>query len=151
MKLAFLKAKKCVAKYPNEVPVACVIVNQQGRVLSIEHNLVQTNNNPIHHAEMLAISNACKKIGSAKLNGCSVYTTLEPCLMCAGALMHARVSNIYFGAFDVKFGVLESNPIFYKNLNNEKQKLPYKPNIYGGLMEQECQNLLDTFFKNLRS
>ncbi len=145
MQLAYNKAKQCLLEH-REVPVACLIINKNNEILALEHNLTYGLQNPTYHAEILAINKACEKIGSSKLNDCTIYTTLEPCLMCVGALMHARINNIYFGAYDKKYGALESNNVFLYN-----PQLAYKPNVFGGIMAKECGDLIDEFFKKLRN
>lgn len=144
MQMAYNLALTC---YNNklDVPVGCVIVNNNGNVIAQAFNTCVANNNPTLHAEMLAINQACQFLQTNKLNSCTLYTTLEPCLMCTGAIMNARINNIYFGAFDENYGCLESNKILLNKL------IPYKPNVYGGLMQQQCKQLITDFFKQLRN
>lgn len=126
-----------------EPPIGAVIV-KDGEVIARAHNMRETNNNALHHAELLAIDEACKKLNSWRLVGCSMYVTLEPCVMCMGAIINARIDNVYFGAFDKKAGSAGTV------LNLCDYPLNHKPKIYGGIMESRCGELLTSFFKALR-
>ncbi len=131
------------AKSLNEVPVGAVIVYKNNIVASTYNKMI-ANNNPCYHAEMLAIFDACKQLNSFRLNECALYTTLEPCVMCAGAIMHSRIEKLYFGAEDEKYGAIYNGAkIFY-------QPYPHKPEIYSGIYEKECKKLMQDFFKNKR-
>lgn len=127
-----------------EVPVGAVVV-KNGEIVGEGRNRRELGKNALYHAELEAIDNACKKLGGWRLWECDLYVTLEPCPMCAGAIINSRMKNVYFGAFDGKAGSFGSVADF--NL------LPYnhKPEITGGVMESECAQLLTDFFKNLRS
>ena len=141
MKIAIKEAKKAFLK--NEVPVGAVIV-KNGIVISKAHNLCEKNGNPLHHAEILAINKALKKLNTNRLNGCELYVTLEPCPMCAGAIINARLDEVVFGAFDLKGGAVSSKcDLFNKGFN-------HKPTLYEGICETECANLLTEFFKDKR-
>jgi tRNA(adenine34) deaminase len=132
-----------IAKELNEVPVGAVIV-YKNHIIASTYNQMITNNNPCHHAEMLAITQACKKLNNIRLNECSIYTTLEPCVMCAGAIMHSRIAKLYFGAEDEKYGAIYNGAkVFY-------HPYPHKPEIYSGFYETECKEILQDFFKNKR-
>ncbi len=127
-----------------EIPVGAVIV-KENKIIAKTHNLKELNNNPLHHAEILAIDYASKVLGNWRLNDCDMYVTLEPCVMCAGAILNARIKNLYFGAYDYKFGACFSNDnIFLTNKENSHTT------VYGGIMEKECKNILDIFFNKLR-
>ena len=141
MRLAINEAKKAAAE--NEVPVGAVIVKDE-KVIAFGRNRRETENNALCHAEIEAINSACKILGSWRLTDCDLYVTLEPCPMCAGAIINARIRRVYYGAFDDKAGSFGSAADF--------NRLPYnhKPEIYAGIMEDECQSLLTEFFKVLR-
>ena len=126
-----------------EVPIGAVIV-KNGEVISTGRNRREYGKNALYHAEIEAIDNACKKLGGWRLWECDLYVTLEPCPMCAGAIINARIKNVYYGAHDSKAGSFGSVIDF--------NTLPYnhKPNITSGIMEEECRNILSDFFKQLR-
>ncbi len=126
-----------------EVPVGCVIV-KDGCVIGRGRNRREGENNALAHAEIEAIDEACRNLGSWRLNGCSLYVTLEPCPMCAGAIINARIDRIYFGAEDNKAGACGGV------LNLFEENFGHKPQIYGRVMEAECSALLSVFFKRLR-
>lgn len=126
-----------------EVPVGAVVV-KDNEVVGMGQNRREYGKNALYHAEIEAINNACKKLGGWRLWQCDLYVTLEPCPMCAGAIINSRIKNVYFGAYDNKAGSFGSIVDF--------NSIPYnhKPNIYAGIMEEECSALLKEFFKNLR-
>ena len=130
----------------DEVPIGAVIVDSAGTILSRSHNHKEKAHNPCGHAEILAITEACKNIGNWRLLDCSIYVTLEPCPMCLSALVQARIGHLYFGAYDTKGGALSLNYNFYKD-----QKLNHSFPVLGGLRHFECSRLLSTFFKEKRS
>jgi len=134
-----------IAFTKNEVPIGAVIVNNNNQeIVGWGYNQVKTFNDKTLHAEILAIKMASQNLNSTNLKHCSIYSTIEPCLMCAGAIMHYNIAKIYFGACEEKYGCLESNgKVFYKNYN-------YTPEIYMGIMEEECKMLMQDFFKQLR-
>lgn len=136
MKKALKEARKAYEK--GEIPVGCVIVKED-RIISRGHNLREKKFLTISHAEIEAISKACKKLKSWRLEGCEIYITLEPCLMCAGAIKEARISKIFFGAYDKKNGFSLYLKNFFKN-----------EEVLGGLMEEESKSILKDFFKVLR-
>ena len=100
MNLALEEALK--AESLGEVPVGALIVDPDQNIIATAHNLKELNADPCGHAEILAIKAAAEKLGSWRLQGCSMFVTLEPCMMCTGAIVHARIQNLYFGAFDAK-------------------------------------------------
>ena len=102
MKEALKEAKK--AELIDEVPIGCVIVKDD-KIIARGHNQRETNQSPIGHAEIIAINKASKKLKSWRLEGCDIYVTLEPCIMCSGAIIQSRISKVYYGAFDPKGGV----------------------------------------------
>ena len=142
MKSAFKEAQKSYQK--DEVPVGAVIV-KDGKVLSRAHNTRNASQNAINHAEILAISKACKKLKSWRLEDCDIYVTLEPCPMCAGAILNARIKNLYFGAYD------KTSKTNLLNAIMQDDRLNHKTNVKGGLLEQECSKLLTDFFTNKRN
>ena len=142
MKIAYNEAVKAFNK--NEIPVGCVIVKDD-LVIAKAHNLREIKNMVNAHAEMLAISKANKKLNSWRLDDCDVYVTLEPCPMCYGAIIQARVKNLYFGAYDKKGGACGSV------LNPGDYKFNHIVNVVGGIYEKECSELISKFFKTLRS
>ena len=135
-------AKKAYKK--NEVPIGALIV-KDGKIISQAFNNREKKQNAINHAEIIAISKACKKLKSWRLDNCDIYITLEPCLMCLGAILNARIKNVYFGAYDKSNSTITSNP----NLIN-KSVLNHKTNFVGGILEKECKELLSNFFKEKR-
>lgn len=132
------------AKDKDEVPVGAVVVHK-GRIIARAHNQVETLKDPSAHAEMIALTSAANLLGSKWLNGASVYVTIEPCSMCAGALVLARVKKILFGAKDPKTGACGS--VF--NIANNK-KLNHRIDIAGGILRDECAGLLKDFFNKKR-
>ncbi len=126
-----------------EIPVGCVIV-RHGEIVSWGNNTRETGKNALGHAELRAIDRACRKLGGWRLWECDMYVTLEPCVMCTGAIINSRIRNVYFGAHDPKAGCLGS----FTDLN----ALPFNhhPTVVGGILEEECSGLLKSFFKALR-
>lgn len=128
-----------------EVPVGAVVVKKStGEIIGEGRNMRETGKNALAHAEIIAINNACKKLGGWRLPDCAIYVTLEPCPMCCGAVINARIDDVIFGAYDLKSGSAVSVQSIFE--------LPYNhhPTVKGGLMETECSALLSDFFKNLR-
>lgn len=128
-----------------EVPVGAVVVKKStGEIIGEGRNMRETGKNALAHAEIIAINNACKKLGGWRLPDCAIYVTLEPCPMCCGAVINARIDDVIFGAYDLKSGSAVSVQSIFE--------LPYnhRPTVKGGLMETECSALLSDFFKNLR-
>ena len=140
MKLAIAEAIK--AKNKNEVPVGAVVVNSEGQVIAKAHNLVETKNNPLCHAEKLVIEKALKITGKKFLVGCDIWVTLEPCIMCAGIIKQARISRLYYSAEDKKGGAIENGPMIFSN--NDKIE------IYSGFYAKKSENILKNFFQKLR-
>ncbi len=127
-----------------EVPVGCVIV-YEGRIIGKAHNQREMLQDPTAHAEILAITQAATALGSWRLENTRLYVTLEPCPMCAGAIILARIEEVYFGAFDPKAGVCGT----LMNLL-EDRRFNHNPKVYSGLLAEECGTLLTTFFRNIR-
>lgn len=138
MRLALEEAEKC--SQSGDVPVGAVIV-QNGEILAISHNQKEKNKHTCDHAEILCITSANEKIGNDRLDGAVIYTTKEPCLMCMGAILSARISKIVFGVFDNRFGTRQFAGLY--NFN-------HKCEIIGGVLEEECSKILSEFFKKLR-
>ena len=126
-----------------EVPVGAVIV-QNGQVIATGYNRREIDKNALSHAEHTAIDNACKALGGWRLPNCTLYVTLEPCLMCAGAIIHARIDRLVFGTSDPKTGAFGSL--------TDVNALPvnHHPEVVSGVCETECKELLQQFFSNLR-
>lgn len=139
---AIKEAKKALIK--DEVPIGCVIVHDD-KIIGRGHNLRETKQQSIAHAEIIAIQKACKKIGSWRLENCTLYVTLEPCPMCSGAILQSRIDNVVFGAYDPKGGCIESCMKMY-----DVKGFNHYPNTIGGIMEDECSKLLKDFFKEKR-
>jgi len=143
MREAIAQARKALAL--GEVPIGAVIV-RDGQIVGAGHNLRETTHDPTAHAEMIAIREASKKLGAWRLIGCTLYVTLEPCPMCAGAILQARVERVVYGAADPKAGCagtlmdLLQDPRF-------NHRLPWR----SGVLREECASLLTGFFRELRA
>lgn len=135
-----------MSELAGEVPVAALIVDKEGRIISRSTNLRETKNTVLGHAELVAIHRACKKLGSWRLLGCTLYVTLEPCFMCAGALVQSRIDRVVFATPDPKAGALGS----LANLA-EHPKLNHKFVVQQGPLQEESSQMLKKFFKNKRS
>jgi len=127
----------------DEVPVGAVIV-KDGKVIAKAYNRRETAKNPVSHAEILAIEKAAKALHGWRLLGCELYVTLEPCPMCAGAIINARIPRVYFGAYDPKAGALGS----VYDLN--EGRLNHRANVEGGILGEECAQVLKEYFLNKR-
>ncbi len=142
MREAVRQAKIAASK--GETPVGAVIV-RGGEIISRGYNKRETKKNALMHAEITAVGRACAKLGGWRLPGCDIYVTLEPCPMCAGAIINARIENLYFGAYDPKGGCCGSvTNLFADGMFN------HRVNVTGGVMEEECARVLSSFFKALR-
>lgn len=142
MKLAIKEAKK--AELIDEVPIGAVIV-KDGKVIARAHNKKESKNQATRHAEIEVIEKATKKVNNWWLEDCDIYVTLEPCAMCAGALINSRLRNIYFGAYDKKAGCCGS----LYNLP-EDTRFNHRLKVEGGILEEECASLLTNYFKKKR-
>ena len=142
MDLALKAAEK--AGNSGEVPIGCVIV-QDGKVVAAASNRTLTDRDPTAHAEILAIRDAARKLGSERLTDCDLYVTLEPCTMCAGAISFARVRRLYYGAADPKGGAVESGVRFFAS-----PTCHHVPEIYSAVGDNEAAALLKEFFKARR-
>ena len=141
MKIALKEAKKAYKK--GEVPIGAVVV-KDNKVIARAHNLRESKHDPTGHAEIIAIKKASKKLKSWRLEDCDIYVTLEPCPMCAGAIIQARIKNLYFGAYDSKSGAASSAINLFNYPWNHQVK------VNGGILEMESKMLLKEFFKPLR-
>ncbi len=132
-----------VALKKNEVPIGAVVVDKNGKVLARAYNKTENNGCQAGHAEVLAIQKACKKLGTWRLDDCSIYVTLEPCLMCFGLVQLSRIKNLFFGAscgeFGSGIGQAKEHKLYFRRIN-----------IIGGLKEIESVDILKKFFKSLR-
>ena len=143
MEYAIELAKK--AYQIGEVPVGAIVVERKsGRILGEGYNRRESDSDPVAHAEVIAIRKAARKLGSWRLIGCDLYVTLEPCVMCCGAIINSRIERVYFGAYDLKAGCVHSLTDMFSMPFN------HKPQAYGGIMEQRCTELLKDFFADKR-
>ncbi len=142
MKRAITLAK--IAFDKGEVPVGAVIV-KNGEIIGEGYNMREANQNALSHAEIEAINNACKSINSWRLDGCEMYVTLEPCPMCTGAIINSRIETVIFGAFDKNAGCMDSV------INLCDYPFNHKPEIYAGIMEDDCKKILTDFFGQMRN
>ena len=126
-----------------EVPIGAVVV-KDGEIVGIGFNRRETGKNALYHAEMTAIDEACKKLGDWRLWQCELYVTLEPCPMCAGAIINSRIRRVVYGCADLKAGSVRSVIDMFS--------LPFnhRPEVTGGVLEEECSELLSRFFRELR-
>ena len=142
MRLALLEAQK--AYELEEVPIGAVLVDEQGQVVASGHNMREIWHDATAHAELIAIQEACCKLGRWRLSGLTLYVTIEPCPMCAGAIVNARIPQVYFGAYDPKNGCCGSVADVLS------LPLAFHPAYEGGIMEEKCGKILSDFFKRLR-
>lgn len=141
MKEALKEAKKAYKKL--EIPVGAVIV-KDGEIIAKAHNLRESKNSSIAHAEILAIEKANKKLNAWRLENCEMYITLEPCMMCMGAIVNSRIKKIYIGALDSKTGSCKSV------INMENYKFNHIVEVETGILQEDCEYILKDFFKMLR-
>lgn len=131
----------------NEIPVGAVIVNRLTKtIIAKAHNLVEQKNNPILHAEIIAISDACKHFSSKNLSHCDIYVNLEPCTMCAAAISQARIGRLFYGAQDLKQGAVENGIRFFTS-----SACFYKPEIYSDIHSDISSKLIKKFFEKIRT
>lgn len=142
MRTALCEAEK--AAQLGEVPIGAVIVYQD-EIIATAHNLRETTQNATTHAELLAIQQACEKVGSWRLEDMTLYVTLEPCPMCAGAILQSRIPRVVYGARDIKGGAVDS---LYRLLNDAR--FNHECEVVEGILAEECGNILTQFFRNLR-
>lgn len=134
-----------IAASEGEVPVGAVI-EKEGRIIGRGHNRTEQDSDPTAHAEMIAIRQAAAHVGWARLTGCNMYVTLEPCAMCAGAIVWARIDNLHIGAVDPKAGACGSVMNIVEN-----EELNHRVKVTRGLMEEECSRVLKDFFAERRN
>ena len=127
-----------------DVPVGCVVADRDGSIIGEGWNRREANGDALAHAEVEAIRGACARRGGWSLNGCSLYVTLEPCPMCAGAIINARIDRVYYGAKEEKAGCCGSV------LNLFMEDFNHRPRVYGGILKEPCATLLRRFFEGLR-
>ncbi len=143
MKLAIKEAKKAYEK--EEIPIGVLIV-KDNKIIARAYNLKETNTDTTEHAEIRAIKKASKKLGAWRLTNCEMYTTLEPCPMCAGAIIQARIKKVYIGTMDEKTGAVGSKLNLF-----EDYIFNHKVEFETGVLGEECKELLQSFFKELRN
>ena len=143
MSQALALAERAAAS--GEVPVGAIVIDAQGQVVAAQANRMAELGDPTAHAEMLAIRDACAKLGEARLAACDLYVTLEPCAMCAAAISFARLRRLYFGAYDPKGGGVEHGGRFYA-----QPTCHHRPEVYGGIEETRAGEILRRFFKERR-
>lgn len=143
MKLALEEAQS--GFLADEVPVGAIIVSKHGELLASSFNLKEKSQDVTGHAEIIALKEAAKRIGSWRLEGASIFVTLEPCIMCMSAIGQSRIKNLYFGAYDKKGGALSLG----MNINDNK-KLNHAFNVCGGIKHYECSKIISDFFKQKR-
>lgn len=142
MELALKLAREALKR--GEVPVGCVVTDSAGQVIGTGSNRREGDKSAVAHAEIIAIEAACKSAHDWRLDGCSLYVTLEPCPMCAGAIINARISNVFYGAGDETGGACGGV------LNLFMERFAHEPRLVGGICEDACSQLLRDFFKGLR-
>ncbi|GHT81334.1 tRNA-specific adenosine deaminase [Actinomycetota bacterium] len=130
------------ARQADAVPVGAIVLSADGDVVSEGWNTLR---GPLDHAECVAIDLAVKKLGSNKLRGCTIYTTLEPCIMCAGAILNAQIDKVVFGAWDTRFGASGSVWDLLRD-----PRAAHHPEVFGGVLDEECSKILTDFFEELR-
>jgi tRNA(adenine34) deaminase len=144
MQAALVEARKAWAK--EEVPVGAIVVDPAGEIIGRGHNQPIASHDPTAHAEIMALRQAAANRGNYRLPGCSVYVTIEPCVMCLGALLQARIRRLIFGAPDPKGGACVS---LYRL--PEDERFNHRLEVVAGVGEAECRNLLQEFFRQRRS
>lgn len=136
---ALKEAKKAYKK--NEVPIGAVIV-KDNKIIARAYNKKEKNNIATHHAEILAINKACRKIKNWRLNDCTIYVTVEPCVMCCGAIIQSRIKKVVYGISNKNYGGIESIATIFDNMNISIEK---------GIMQEECLAILQKFFNEKRN
>jgi tRNA(adenine34) deaminase len=131
-----------IAASEGEVPVGCVIVSESGEIIGRGRNCRESTHSALAHAEIAAIAEACSALGDWRLTGCTIYVTLEPCPMCAGAIINARIPTLVFGAREPSSGAAGSVIDLFS------ERFGHNPAVYAGILETECVELLRGFFRN---
>jgi len=134
-------AQASLAASSGEVPVGAVVLDESGQIIGVGHNDREASHNPLGHAEVVALTQAAAAKKSWRLDGCTLVVTLEPCTMCAGATVQARIARIVFGAFDEKAGAVGSLWDVVRD-----RRLPHRPEVISGVLAQECAQILTDFF-----
>lgn len=129
-----------------EIPIGACLTNENGEIVAVAGNRTITDNDPTAHAEILVLRSAAAKIGNYRLSGATVYTTIEPCAMCAGALVNARIKRLVFGAHDLRFGAVET---LFRICDNSS--LNHRIEIKSGVSANECRTLMQDFFRRKRN
>lgn len=145
--IAFMREAMSLAKMAeeiDEVPVGALVV-KDGVVIARAYNTRETSKCATHHAEVLAIEEACRALGGWRLIGCTLYVTMEPCAMCAGAIINARIPRVVYGTKDIRFGA------FGSLIDLSDVPLNHKPEVIGGVLEDECREMLREYFKKKRT
>ena len=142
MQMAIDLAKQAFSE--GEAPIGCVVIDAQGEKIGAGYNKRERKKNAAAHAEIEAISQACEKIGDWRLDGCSLYVTLEPCPMCAGAIIMSRIEKVFYGAREARTGSCGSV------INLFMEPYGHKVQVTGGVMEGKCSELLSEFFRGIR-
>ncbi|NLW64898.1 MAG: nucleoside deaminase [Clostridiales bacterium] len=142
MRLALEQAKQAYEE--GEIPVGCIIADENGNILGSGRNTREQRRSALGHAELAAIEEACNSKGDWRLEGCTIYVTLEPCPMCAGAIINARIPRVVFGAREENFGSCGSVIDLFS------EQYGHRPAVYGGVLESECSELMRSFFKKMR-
>ena len=140
MKIAYQEALKCLAK--DEVPVGAIVV-KDGEIIGRGHNLRETSKLATAHAEIIAIEAACKNLNSWYLDDCTLYVTLEPCVMCSGAIINSRIKKVVFGAYEARWLALTT---IYKS----EFPVNHHPKILAGVLKDDCSIIINDYFKNKR-
>ncbi|MDF7681952.1 tRNA adenosine(34) deaminase TadA [Lactobacillus sp. ESL0679] len=143
MQLAFDQAKRAQAL--GEVPIGAVVIDPDGQVIGVGYNRRELDQDGTQHAEMMAIRQACQKLNSWRLIDCSLFVTLEPCSMCAGAIINSRIKNVFYGALDPKAGAAGSVVDLFS-----VEKFNHHPNVVRGLYREEASRMLKDFFQEIR-
>ncbi len=143
MRIALDLARAAAAE--GEVPVGALVIDKDGQIIGTGANRREADQDPIAHAEILAIANAANRIGLWRLEDTTLFVTLEPCPMCAGAILNARIPRVVYGAVDPKAGAVQS---LYTLLDDER--LNHRCEVKGGILAEECSEILSSFFRNLR-
>lgn len=143
MREALAEAEK--AHQAGEVPVGAVVVDKEGRIIGRGHNLVVAGHDPSGHAEIIALRNASQNIKNYRLDNCAIYVTLEPCSMCSGAIIGARLTRLVYGAKDQKAGAVES---VFKLF--DERRVNHHTDVTAGVLEEDCLRILQSFFVELR-
>lgn len=143
MEKALTLAEKAAEK--GEIPVGALVVNEDGEIVGEGYNLRETLLSPTAHAEIIAIEAAAKRLGRRRLSDCTLYVTLEPCPMCAGAVMNAQIKRLVYGAFDEKNGACASVVTLFD------EKFTHIPRVRSRVLEQRCGEILTNFFRDLRA